>query len=80
MASKWPYPLEYAQREDLTADVLIVGGGVAGCMAAIAAAGEGRKVILVEKGDVRGSGAGGSGCDHWEAAATNPVSGLPPDL
>jgi succinate dehydrogenase/fumarate reductase flavoprotein subunit len=79
MASKWPYPLEYAQRQDLTADVLIAGGGVAGCMAAIAAAGEGRKVILVEKGDVRGSGAGGSGCDHWEAAATNPCSSVTPE-
>jgi succinate dehydrogenase/fumarate reductase flavoprotein subunit len=25
------------------------------------------------------SGAGGSGCDHWESAATNPCSGVTPE-
>ena len=61
------------------ADILVLGGGVAGCMAAIAAAGKGRKVVLIEKGATEMSGAGGSGCDHWESAATNPCSGVTPE-
>ena len=77
--AQWPYPLAYEERQDLETDVLVLGGGVAGCMAAIAAAREGRRVILVEKGDARASGAGGSGCDHWEAAATNPCSRVTPE-
>jgi len=71
---KWPYENQVGQREHLEGDVLVLGGGIAGCMAAIAAAKKGVKVILVEKGAVKRSGAGGSGCDHWESAATNPCS------
>ncbi|MFQ7739410.1 MAG: FAD-dependent oxidoreductase, partial [Emergencia timonensis] len=33
----------------MEADVLVLGGGIAGCMAAIAAARKGQSVILVEK-------------------------------
>jgi succinate dehydrogenase/fumarate reductase flavoprotein subunit len=42
---------------DLTADVLVVGGGPAGCWAAIAAIESGASVILVDKGRVGTSGA-----------------------
>jgi succinate dehydrogenase/fumarate reductase flavoprotein subunit len=48
-------------------------------MAAIAAARKGLRVALVEKGAVKRSGAGGSGCDHWESAASNPCSGVTPE-
>ena len=68
----WPYPLEYGKEEIISCEVLVLGGGIAGCMAAIAAAREGKEVVLVEKGATKMSGAGGSGCDHWESAATNP--------
>jgi len=76
---KWPYPIEWDQEEYVRSDVLVLGGGVAGCMAAIAAAEKGFDVVLVEKGAVKRSGAGGSGCDHWEAAATNPCSKVTPE-
>ncbi len=76
---KWPYPLEWGKREDLQADILVVGGGIAGCWAAIAAAQRGAKVILLEKGATVSSGAAGSGCDHWESAATNPCSKVSPE-
>ena len=76
---EWPYPSEIDQTETLTADVLVVGGGIAGCMAAIAAARRGQKVILVDKGAVKRSGAGGTGIDHWESAATNPCSRVTPE-
>jgi succinate dehydrogenase/fumarate reductase flavoprotein subunit len=42
---------------DLAADVLVVGGGPAGCWAAIAAIESGASVALVDKGRVGTSGA-----------------------
>ena len=32
---EWPYPLEYDKEEILKADILVMGGGISGCMAAI---------------------------------------------
>ena len=75
----WPYPLEWEKEETIDTDILVLGGGVAGCMAAIAAAKSGQRILLVEKGATKMSGAGGSGCDHWESAATNPCSKLTPE-
>lgn len=77
--ANWPYPCKIDETKRLEADVLVLGGGIAGCMAAISAAKKGQKVILVEKGATKRSGAGGSGCDHWESAATNPCSGITPE-
>lgn len=76
---EWPYPLKYEKVQEVTTDVLILGGGIAGCWAAIAAAQKGVRVALVEKGATIRSGAGGSGCDHWESAATNPCSRITPE-
>lgn len=76
---EWPYPLEWDKEETISTDVLVLGGGIAGCMAAISAARKGQKVVLVEKGATKMSGAGGSGCDHWESAATNPCSEVSPE-
>jgi len=46
-------------------DVLIIGGGLAGCMAAIKASEEGGpRITLVEKSNTLASGCGGSGIDH----------------
>ena len=46
-------------------DVLVVGGGIAGLMAAIAAADSGADVIVAEKCHTRRSGAGCTGNDHF---------------
>jgi succinate dehydrogenase/fumarate reductase flavoprotein subunit len=46
-------------------DVLCVGGGIGGLMAAIRAAELGASVIVAEKGNVIHSGKGGGGCDHY---------------
>jgi len=47
-------------------DVLCVGGGIAGLMAAIRAAECGAKVIVVDKSNVKYSGAGATGNDHFQ--------------
>jgi len=78
-ALHWPYPVHYGKENEFGCDVLVLGGGIAGCWAAIAAARKGAKVIMVEKGVTRTSGAGGSGVDHWHAACTNPACTVTPE-
>ena len=49
---EWPYPVRYEEEKEVDADVLILGGGIAGCHAAINAAKRGAKVVVVDKGTV----------------------------
>ncbi|MEU6754370.1 fumarate reductase/succinate dehydrogenase flavoprotein subunit, partial [Spirillospora sp. NPDC046719] len=51
------------ERRELSADVLVIGGGTAGTMAAITAAEHGASVLLLEKAHVRHSGALAMGMD-----------------
>ena len=46
-------------------DVLVVGGGIAGCPAAVKAAEHGLRVTLLEKSKVERSGSAGQGIDHY---------------
>ena len=69
---KWPYPNEIGEEQHYDCDVLVLGAGLAGAFAAIAAARKGSSVILMEKGTTARAGSAGSGFDHWEAACTNP--------
>ncbi len=78
-APDWPYPIRFDQEQEIDADVLVIGGGIAGCWAAISAARQGLNVVLVEKGDTIRSGAGGPGCDHWCDVPANPLSNVDPD-
>jgi succinate dehydrogenase/fumarate reductase flavoprotein subunit len=78
-AAEWPYPVNYGRENEVDADILILGGGVAGCHAAINAAKRGAKVVVVEKGAVIRSGSGGAGVDHWHGALTNPCSRIAPE-
>ena len=48
-------------------DVLVVGGGLAGTNAAIAAAEKGRQVVVADKGKIERSGDVGGGVDHFLA-------------
>ncbi|MEU5597044.1 fumarate reductase/succinate dehydrogenase flavoprotein subunit [Streptomyces sp. NPDC020298] len=52
-----------ADAEELTCDVLVIGGGTAGTMAALTAAEHGASVLLLEKAHVRHSGALAMGMD-----------------
>ncbi|MBI2851197.1 MAG: FAD-binding protein [Chloroflexi bacterium] len=48
-------------------DVLILGAGAAGCLAAIGAREQGAEVTIVEKGQIDSSGCCGGGQDHFAA-------------
>ncbi len=52
--------------ERMETDVLCIGGGIAGLMAAIRAAEAGASVVVAEKGNVEYSGCGRMGNDHFE--------------
>ncbi|MER5975542.1 fumarate reductase/succinate dehydrogenase flavoprotein subunit [Streptomyces sp. NPDC001857] len=52
-----------ADAEELSCDVLVIGGGTAGTMAALTAAEQGANVLLLEKAHVRHSGALAMGMD-----------------
>lgn len=53
------------RQEVVSADVLVVGGGVGGMQAAISAAEAGAFVVIAEKADTRRSGNGNTGNDHF---------------
>ena len=52
-------------KEILDADVVIVGGGIGGLMAAISAAKGGASTIVLEKANTKRSGSGAGGNDHF---------------
>lgn len=76
---QWPYKNEVGEETYIKSDVLVLGGGLAGCFAAIAAARRGQSVVIVEKGKTERSGSAGTGFDHWESACTNPGSKVTPE-
>ncbi len=76
---EWPYPVDYDKENEVVTDVLILGGGIAGCHAAINAVRKGAKVAVVDKASVYRSGSGGAGVDHWHAACTSPCSKITPE-
>ncbi len=55
----------YALSRTVDTDVLVMGGGIAGLMAAIGAAGSNGSVMVAEKADTRRSGSGATGNDHF---------------
>ncbi|AOR32703.1 fumarate reductase/succinate dehydrogenase flavoprotein subunit [Streptomyces fodineus] len=62
-ASTYPEIPAVTDAEELTCDVLVIGGGTAGTMAALTAAERGADVLLLEKAHVRHSGALAMGMD-----------------
>lgn len=65
--------LEHIVNHIMETDVLIIGGGVAGCVAAVKAVEQGANVTLMDKAAIRRSGGAASGMDH---IATIPNAGI----
>ena len=57
--------LEQIADKVIETDVLIIGGGIAGCPTAAKAADHGLKVTLIEKAKPERSGSAGQGIDHY---------------
>jgi Succinate dehydrogenase/fumarate reductase, flavoprotein subunit len=76
---EWPYSVNYGKENYSEVDVLVLGGGLSGCAAAINAAKRGAKVAIVDKGPIVRSGSGGTGIDHWHDACTAPFSKVTPE-
>jgi len=79
MALEWPYPVNYDKENTRSADVLVIGGGLAGCHAAISAANRGAKVVVLDKAPVIRSGSAGAGIDHWHDVCTCPSCKVTPE-
>ena len=79
MPVPWSYPVRYDSETEAEFDVLVIGGGVAGCHAAINAARRGARVAVLDKGPVIRSGSGGAGVDHWHGAVLNPCCSITPE-
>ena len=78
-APEWPYPVRYGEEKEIVSDVLVIGGGIAGCHAAVSAAKHGARVAVMDRGHAKRSGMGGAGVDHWHGACTNPCSKVTPE-
>ena len=76
---KWPYKVDYDKVNHVYVDVLVVGGGLAGASAGIAAARKGGKVAVADKAPIKRSGCGGAGMDHWNTLLSNPDSPVTPE-
>lgn len=76
---KWPYKIDYDKVNHVYVDVLVVGGGLAGASAGIAAARKGGKVAVADKAPIKRSGCGGAGMDHWNTLLSNPDSPVTPE-
>ena len=70
---KWPYPAKVSQVNRMEADVIVLGGGIAGCMAAINAAKRGTRVILAEKGAKKRYGSAAAAATTGRAPPPTPA-------
>jgi len=75
--------LEQIAGKVIEADVLVMGGGIAGCCVAAKAARNGLKVVLAEKAKTDRSGSAAAGIDHYgnyppRTRSFTPVD-IPPD-
>ena len=75
----WPYPLKYGVENRIETDVLIIGAGIAGGLAAVAAAKRGARVAVVDKAPIIISGSGGAGLDHYLNCISNPDCTFTPE-
>ena len=76
---KWGYPVHYGKESEYSYDVVVVGGGLSGCFAAIDAHNKGLNVAILDKGPIVRSGCAGTGIDHWHSTHTSPACTISPE-
>jgi glycine/D-amino acid oxidase-like deaminating enzyme len=74
---EWPYPVNYGKENLVESDVLVIGGGVAGCRAAIEALKRGATVAVADRGFSKRSGMGGVGAVGVHDRARSRLSSMP---
>ncbi len=75
----WPYPVHYGKVNQVTVDVLVIGGGLAGGCAGLGAVRRGCSVAVVDKAPIKRSGCGGAGMDHWNNVLNYEGSPMSPE-
>ena len=65
--------------EVISTDVLVIGGGLAGCMAAMKAREHGVDVTIMDKEAIRRSGDAATGMDHFPNVAHPKLNGITPE-
>jgi len=65
------------KKSHIRTDVLIIGGGIAGCFAAIRASEICEDVTVFEKSTIRRGGSVGPGMDHIQPGIGSPIPGAP---
>lgn len=76
---EWGYPVHYGKEKEYSYDVVVIGGGLSGCFAAIAAKKKGLNVAILDKGPIVRSGCAGTGIDHWHSVHTSPACTITPE-
>lgn len=75
----WPYPVHYGKVNHVYVDVLVVGGGLAGGCAGLAAVRRGCTVAVCDKAPIKRSGCGGAGMDHWNNVLEHEDTPMTPE-
>ncbi len=75
----WPYPVHYGKVNHVDVDVLVIGGGLSGGCAGLAAVRRGCKVAVADKAPIKRSGCGGAGMDHWNNVLDYEGSPMTPE-
>ncbi|HHT17253.1 MAG TPA: FAD-binding protein [Papillibacter sp.] len=76
---EWPFDVRYGKENRIITDVLVIGAGMAGSMAALMAARRGVRVAVVDKAPIDVSGSGGAGLDHYGGCNSNPDCAVSPE-
>ncbi|MFB3883960.1 MAG: FAD-binding protein [Thermodesulfobacteriota bacterium] len=69
--------LDESRANIIDTDVLVIGGGIAGCFAALKASEIVKNVTVIEKATLRRGGSVGPGMDHVSAGVGSPIPNTP---
>ena len=71
-APRWPYPVNYGKENEVNCDILVLGGGIAGCWAASLAEHGLPATVQAGESTVGGGALPGSALPTWHMAIAVP--------